>query len=167
MRLKNIATLESKDLAQVSWDAIEPIWGDLPYSESFSRLNDFMNELTEGQRYLISLDWCQKKIRNGGFKQFFENSTGNLVPWAIPGFSVIGAKKYSELLEVAASMLGSEYPTSRNERKKIISGFSRSNIEKLESLTDQFIELLWSDDEDLEKYRGKYVKDHPDQFVRL
>lgn len=66
--------LNSNDRAQIAWDAIAPIWDDLPYNR-FNVLSAFMEGLTEGQRGLIALDWCQKEIRNGGLKQLFENST--------------------------------------------------------------------------------------------
>lgn len=70
--------LESDDLAQIAWDAIEPLWDDLPYSNA-EKLGDFMEELTGGQKALISIDWCQKEIRNGGIKQLRNHNVSQTV----------------------------------------------------------------------------------------
>ena len=166
--MKYSATLEilqSDDLAQVAWDAIEPIWDDLPLGR-FKALADFMNDLTEGQRGLIALDWCQKEIRNGGFPQLFENSTGNLVPWAVDGFRTIGAEKYAVILTKVASMLGSDYPKSGAARKRAYKSLSQAQKQEIDELESAFYALLNSKDDDLERYRGSYVKSHPEQFIK-
>jgi len=124
-----------------------------------------MAELTEGQRGLIALDWCQKEIRNGGFHQLLVNPTGNLVPWAIAGFDLIGAGKYRAILSEVASMLGAEYPETGAARQKAIGQLNKSQTSRIEELEQEFFSLLNSEEEDLEEYRGRFVVEHPDQFV--
>jgi hypothetical protein len=160
----NPKILDTDDLAQLAWDAIEPIWDDLPYS-THKALVPFMSDLTEGQRGLIALDWCQKEIRNGGLSQLFRNSTGNLVPWAIPGFRLIGADRYADVLEHAASLLGESYPLTASGRKRVFASLSASERATMEKLDDGFFDLLRSEEQDLEHFRGEYVKAHPEQFV--
>jgi len=156
--------LKNEDLAELAWEAIEPIWDSLPYS-STSKLNNFMAELTEGQKALISIDWCQKEIRNGGIGQLFKNSTGNLVPYAINGFSLIGADSYAELLAKAASLLGNEYPQSGAARKRTLKSLSEIQLGELEILDDKFLELISSEEHNIEQYRGSYVKNNPGLFI--
>lgn len=155
--------LENKDLAEVAWQAIEPIWDDLPYS-STSKLDAFMDDLTEGQRALISIDWCQKEIRNGGFKQLFKNSTGNLVPYAIHGFRLIGAERYAELMAKGAGVLGTDYPKSGAARKRVLKSLNDSQLQELETVDDEFLNLICSTEYDLEHLRGNYVKNNPVEF---
>lgn len=156
--------MKSEDLAQVAWEAIERIWEDLPYS-SVSKLDVFMSDLTEGQKALISIDWCQKEIRNGGFKQLFENSTGNLVPYAVRGFHLIGAERYAELLAKGASLLGVEYPKSGAARKRALKSLRDSQHQELKTLDDEFMNLISSSEYELEQYRGRYVKNNLAQFI--
>ena len=156
--------LNNDDIAVMAWEAIEPIWDDLPYS-SATKLDVFMEELTEGQKALISIDWCQKEIRNGGIKQLFENSTGNLVPYAIQGFSLIGAERYAEILAKAASLLGAEYPKSGAARKRALKSLNESLFGELETLDYNFFYLINSAEHNIEKYRGSYVKNNPSQFI--
>lgn len=157
--------LDSNDLAQIAWEAIEPIWDDLPISHSNS-LHQFMKKLTMGQAGLISLDWCQKEIRNGGIRQLFENSTGNIVPWAVEGFKMIGANKYADILSKSSLKLGEEYPKSGSARKKAYKGLTKEDKEEIENLEDQFFELINSKDYDLEIFRGNFVKNNPEQFIK-
>ena len=147
------AILKSDDLAQLAWDAIAPIWDDLPF-QRFSTLTKFMEDLTEGQRGLIALDWCQKEIRNGGFRQLFVNSTGNLVPWRIDGFQLIGATKYCTVLSEAASMFGNQYPASGTARRKALSALSGTQNDKLKTLeNEKFSPLLGQKRINLERFR--------------
>jgi hypothetical protein len=159
------AILNSDDFAQIAWDAIEPIWGDLPISSRFNKLSEFMSELTEGQAGLISLDWCQKEIRNGGIPQLFCNSTGNLIPWAIKGFEMVGASKYADIISKASSMLGSEYPKSGSARRKAYKKLPQTDRDEIEKLEDLFFELINSKEYDLEFYRGNFVKNNPGHFI--
>jgi len=157
--------LRGSDFAQIAWDAIEPIWDDLPFSH-YRRLVSFMEELSLGQRSLISVDWCQKEIRNGGIAQLFCNPTGNLVPWALVGFRVIGAEAFADVLEKAVSMLGPEYPTSGSARRKAYVKATPQQKQEIEQLEDRFFALLRDPAVDFERRRGSYVLEHPHQFTR-
>ena len=156
--------LNNDDLAEVAWEAIEPLWDDLPYSNA-KKLDVFLADVTEGQKALISIDWCQKEIRNGGIKQLLENSTGNLVPYAIEGFNIIGACEYASILSEASQLLGHEYPKTASARKKVLKALADSQKDLLKVLDDKFFKLLFSKDHDIEKYRGNYVKENPTQFI--
>lgn len=157
--------LDSDSLGQIAWNAIEPMWDDFPIGGRFKAMSQFMDELTEGQAGLFSLDWCQKEIRNGGIPQLIYNSTGNLVPWAIEGFKMIGANKYANILSSAASKLGSEYPKSGSGRRKAYKVLSQEDKDEIERLEDLFFQLISSKEDDLEVYRGNYVKKNPEHFI--
>ena len=157
--------LDTDDDAQLAWAAIEPIWDDLPLSPA-KRLREFLSELEPGQAALLAIDWCQKEIRNGGHRQLFGNATGNLVPWAIEGFRLIGAQDYAANLHEAAIQLGSEYPNSATARKRAIASLEPARLHHLEDLTDAFLDLLDADQTDLERYRGQYVRKNPGQFIQ-
>ena len=157
--------LDTEDDAQLAWDAIEPIWDDLPLSPA-KRLREFLGELEPGQKALLAIDWCQKEIRNGGHRQLFGNGTGNLVPWAIDGFRLIGAEDYAVNLHEAAVLLGPDYPVTAAARKRAITSFQAAEVQKLENLTDAFLDLLEDEATDLERYRGQFVRSNPEQFIQ-
>ena len=156
--------LEGDDLATIAWEAIEPLWDDFPYSNA-KKCSAFMSKITDGQKALLAIDWCQKEIRNGGIKQLLSNSTGGLVPYAIEGFNLIKADVYAQNLEQVISLFGDTYPVTASSRKKALKEFSTQQKEDLEKLDDEFFKLIFSSDHDIEKYRGSYVKNHPHQFI--
>ena len=156
--------LKETDLGQIAWDAIEPIWDDLPLSP-FYKVTNFLATLSEGQRGLISLDWCQKEVRNGGFTELFGSSTGNLVPAAIEGCTLIGALKYEQIFRAAMSLLGDEFPVSAAARKRAMVSWNGQQKSELDEYEANLIALINSDDEDLEKYRGRFVLEHSDHFI--
>lgn len=156
--------LKENDMAQLAWNAIEPLWDDLPYSNG-KELERFLAEITEGQKALISIDWCQKEIRNGGIKQLFTNSTGNLVPFAIEGFRLIGATEYASILSEAALVFGATYPKSVSARKSALKELGSGAAEKLEKIDEKIFSLLHAAETDLEIFRGAYVKNNIAQFT--
>lgn len=111
------------------------------------------------------MDWCQKEIRNGGIEELFINPTGDLVPWAIEGFHVIGAEKYAQILSEAASVLGPEYPNSSDTRAGVCEALPPSEMQRIDELESEFFTLLKSQEHDLERYRGAFVRRYPGEFV--
>jgi hypothetical protein len=160
----NPEKLKETDMAQLAWNAIEPLWEEIPYSNA-KELDNFLSEVTEGQKALISIDWCQKEIRNRGLKQLFTNSTGNFLPFAIKGFNLIGANEYASLLSEAASIYGVTYPSTVSGRKKALKELGKPAIEKLEKIDDEFFSLLQTEEIDLEILRGIYVRNNLEQFT--
>ena len=160
------AILSHDDPALMAWDAIAPIWPVIPYQNA-KRLATFMDTLTKGQQALISIDWCQKEIRNGGFRQLFENSTGNLVPWAIEGFALVGANQFGKIVGNAAELLGPTYPMSGAARKRRLQSIDKKSKDKLAKLDDAFLRLVSSKEECFEVCRGGYVQRNAHEFVRM
>ena len=92
---------EGLDDANLAWAVIEPLWDAISFSGGWRATSKILKNASVGQIGLFSLDWCQKEVRNGGFAQFFENSTGMLTPEALAGFRMIGAIAYAKLLTAA------------------------------------------------------------------
>jgi hypothetical protein len=157
--------LLTDDLAELAWRAIEPVWDGLPLHAP-ARLSAFMADLTAGQRGLVALDWCQKEIRNGGIKQLLVNTTGGLIPFAIDGFRLIGAHPYAAILEEVAQQLGPKYPVDSATRKRALKDLSSKQRLRIDELEADFLNLLAMPDHDLEQYRGRFVRTHPEDFVR-
>ena len=64
-------------------------------------LGRFLKALTPGQRALIAIEVLRSEVCNGGFGQYFWNSSCRLAPEALEGLSLIGATKHAELLSEA------------------------------------------------------------------
>jgi len=68
-------------------------------------------------QHLLATYWCQSEINNGGFDQFFFNSTGILAPEAEAGFRAMGLSEVADLLVEAIGRFGGRYPREREERQ--------------------------------------------------
>ena len=162
-RIKKPDAKDFNDNGRLAWDVIEALWDVVPLSKKGLEI---LQQVTRGQRALLALDWCQKEIRNGGFEQFFLNSTGVFANEALKGFRLIGADVYAKLLEKAMSIFsGSETPISRSKRSRIIGSISKEKRDRFfDPLETRFYELVNSSEHDLEKYRAGYVRSHLDEF---
>jgi Domain of unknown function (DUF4375) len=88
---------------------------------------------------LYAAHFVQSEVCNGGFKQFFGNSTGVLAPEAIRGFELIGMTETAQVVRVGTVLLGEPYPRDRAYRKTVLSQVSN---EELRRLDEQFFERL-------------------------
>lgn len=160
------SAVDGMDDANLAWKVIAPLWDALSASANPKKEQETLAQATEGQRLLIGLDWCQKEVRNGGFEQFFLNSTGVLWLEALEGFRRIGAEPYAALLEQALGIFpDGEAPLARTARTKLLRSLPKDRRRSLfEPLEDAFFQLLRSKEWDLEKYRAAYVRAHPEQF---
>ena len=80
---------------------------------------------------------------------------------------MIGANIYADILSKASSKLGLEYPKSGNARRKAYSNLPQAEKDEIEKLEHLFFELIKSKENDLELYRGKFVKNNPEQFIAM
>jgi Domain of unknown function (DUF4375) len=69
---------------------------------------------------LLAAHWCQSEVCNGGFYQFFRNSTGVLAPEALHAFVAMGIPDWASTLRHAMGFFGAEYPRDRRRRHKAL-----------------------------------------------
>lgn len=113
-----------------TWKQLERRWKDLGF-----------DGLTLQEKETISLYWLQAELFNGGLDQYFHNSSGDLVPYAISELKRIGAHQTLALLESAMGKIdANEYPVDRSKRLEILRR-SDSEINPFEIETDAMEEL--------------------------
>jgi Domain of unknown function (DUF4375) len=84
------------------WDVINIYDGPEAFLATF-------NQVSREAGLLFAANFCQSEVCNGGFRQFFFNSTGVLAPEAVDGFAAIGQVQVGNLLEQAMALLGAPY----------------------------------------------------------
>lgn len=70
--------------------------------------------------HLFSIHWLHLEVYNGGFWQYFYNSTSTSYPEAKQGFEAIGMPEVAKIVETAAEKLGNPYPFEKELRKEIV-----------------------------------------------
>jgi hypothetical protein len=126
-------------------EAIEPIWKRISiYDGPEVFLEQFMAVPTKLGN-LFAAHWCQSEVCNGGFHQFFTNSTGVLAPEAVTGFAVIGMPDCSRVVADAMAYFASPYPrdqSSRISKLRPVAGQSRREWDPFTKMDSRFYDRL-------------------------
>lgn len=104
------------------------------------------------------------EVNNGGFNQFYFNSSRQLADLAQDAFKTIGAIQFADLVGQADSI----YHATKKDLKKYndgtIESFSKSYDQNpLNDLDDRFYKLY--KDEPLNQIKVKYIRDNVNEFV--
>jgi hypothetical protein len=97
------------------WSVLDPIWDkiNIDTPETFAQT---FGEVSRSVGLLYAAHFCQSQVCNGGFTQFFWNSTGVLAPEAVDGFIAIGQPHVADVLQRAMNKLGSPFKRDRAAR---------------------------------------------------
>jgi hypothetical protein len=151
-------TAQGYDLLHAIVDGLSAEMGgeDLPDEE------DVLAEASPGQRAIYALTAADGEVNNGGFEQFFFNSSGALMHEAIEGAELIGASQQAEILRKAATIYPEgTVPKDRAERDRILQAVPGAELERvLGPLNDRW----YAGDRALERLMVAYVEAHPDEF---
>jgi len=73
--------------------------------------------------HLFASHWCQAEATNGGFRQFYANSTGVLAPEAVEAFKEIGMPATAAIVTEANAWFGYVYPRQRQARELALKSY--------------------------------------------
>jgi hypothetical protein len=121
------------------WDLVEPIWDSVSIYKGADNFLRQFGAAPVASRTLFAAHWTQSEVLNGGFGQYFSNSTGILAPEAVDAFRQLGMPQTAEALERAMAFFGSPYPRERSEREEAIEA-------AFESFGDDFDPFREADD---------------------
>ena len=145
-----MADSDSENLraGDVAWKLIKPCRYSQDLSpEPLKFIDDFVR-LPQAIGHLIAVQWCDSEVCNGGFHQFFGNSTGIFAPEAAEGNRAIGLVPIADLIEHCMSLLGEPFPRDRgvrNDRLDQLSHYERKSREEWDpfhELDDRYYDLM-------------------------
>ncbi len=99
------------------WNHIEPFWDSINIYDGVEEFLQGFMETPEHAAHLFALHWCASEVCNGGFHQFFFNSTGVLAPEAVAGLKAIGMPQTANVVAEAMASFGEPFPRDREERQ--------------------------------------------------
>jgi len=139
------SALQDLQIRDLDWLVIEQIWNEFktPY-EPDARLA----QLSSGQRGVYGFQWLLAEVNNGGFDQYFFNSTGFLLPEAIEGVNLFEDREWIAVLETARSFFPAEYPRDRELRQQMLEDLDDDARERLDALDDVVYRLESEDSSD-------------------
>jgi hypothetical protein len=109
------------------WSQVETVWDEISiYDGPETFLSQFAKSPLVA-RTLFAAHWCQSEVLNGGFGQFFGNSTGVLAPEAAAAFDSIGMPQTAQIVKGAIAWFGQKYPRDRGSRQEQLEQYFATN----------------------------------------
>jgi hypothetical protein len=127
------------------WNVVAPYWETVDIYNGSSAFLQTFALVPEAAGDLLALHWCQSEVCNGGFHQFFNNSTGVLAPEAVKGFHAVGMGTAGEIVSKAMLVFGAPYPREQLHRKAFlgsIPGETRKEWDPFVALDTAFYEAI-------------------------
>ncbi len=79
-----------------------------------------VDSLNEYERTIFVTQELENEVNNGGFFQFFDNSSGQFASEIVQAFINIGAEKTAEICRKAVEAFGQELPVDWEERRSLL-----------------------------------------------
>ena len=122
---------------------------------------DDVDKLTEPQRLFYLNQNLEREINNGGFNQYFINSSGDFAHQTIQSLNAIGAKITADILQKAIDQFpDKQVPRDRDERIDAVEQIEQMANEVWDELDQKFYEYK----DDLNSLNLNYIKKHPGDF---
>ena len=155
-----IDDLDDESLCEAATDLI---WPDLLVQDELKHIA----QGTLGQQAVYTATIFAREVDNGGFWQFFHNSSGMYWRHVRDGLELVGAEEHAEVFAVALKgFSGGEPPLDERERREILDEIYDSYKISVRSLEDR-IYKLGGFETTLRPYWAAYIREHPDEFFLL
>lgn len=133
-------------MSQDYWPLIEPDFDRVSIYDGPDRFLADIKDMPDWRIHLLAVHWCDSEVCNGGFHQFFFNSTGVLAPEALRGYEAIGRTDLADLLRQAMTRLRPEYPRDRTARQRALKGGLFRKRPDFNDLDDRYYKLIGEPD---------------------
>lgn len=145
-------------LVQLVFDHISSTLPTNPDQELASVLS-----LTKPQQAIYIIWWLEAEVNNGGFNQYYYNSSGQFAKLAPNLLRLVGANKFAELTQTANNVFEKENEQITKDQNGTSEGFSKSyDNNPLEKFDNQFYALK----EPLMELQVAFIRKNKKDFVK-
>lgn len=122
---------------------------------------DTLDRLTEPQKIFYFNQNLEREINNGGFNQYFYNSSGDFAHDTIISLRTIGADKTADILQKAIDQFpNSTVSKDRAKRQEVLEQIEEAANEVWEQLDQTFYKY----EDDLNELNIQYIKQNRSSF---
>ncbi len=119
--------------------------------------------LSPGRRAIFIADAVSREVNNGGFDQFFLNSSGNTASFAPESLRLLGDSTTAALVERANRIFPAGPPADRDRRLSEMERLGEAAERAWEALDTEYFNLT-SPFGGGAHYQFAYIKGHQDEF---
>ena len=121
-----------------------------------------MSALSEAERIFYITQTLEMEVNNGGFYQFFYNSSGDFSNELVGAFTAIGANATAAICQKAISAFGRDIPVDRDEREEMLDELENDEIDEiLEECDSAFCDY----EDDLNQLNYNFVIKNKESFT--
>jgi len=103
--------------------------------------DDNFSNLTEAEKVFVYVDMLEGQVNNGGFDQFFFNSSGDYTHEILNAYEIIKAHKTADLIEIAIKAFPvSPVPKDTEIRREIMQNLDERTSNIWDDLDNKFYE---------------------------
>lgn len=116
-------------------------------------------------RQAIYMIWVlESEVNNGGYNQFYFNSSGQFYKHLPEALKLVGALKFADLTERANDTFEKENPKITQHQDGTLEGFSKSyNDNPLNKFDDEFYDLY--ETENLHQIQADFIRKNKKEFI--
>lgn len=134
----------------------------LSHLEGKTQYGDNLSVLSEAERIFYVTQTLEAEVSNGGFSQFFYNSSSEFSNEIVSAFSAIGAHATAEICQKAIDSFGREIPDDADEREELLDELL--DDEEIEAVLEECDEAFYKYEEDLNELNYRFVMEHKESF---
>jgi hypothetical protein len=142
---------------QVTWAAIELVWDAVTIYEGVQILDAGLALATRPQRGLYAVWWTISEVRNGGFAQYYWNSTGVVAAHAIDGLRLLEASDAAAIVERSLEPFAAVDASDPDARRAVLQGLPDDQFSALD-------ERFWEIYPEVFARAAAHVRAHPEDF---
>ncbi|MFA4985345.1 MAG: DUF4375 domain-containing protein [Candidatus Brocadiia bacterium] len=150
------------EAGELFWQRIDPYWNLVVFHDTEESYLTTIRKMPPAAVLLTTAYLCYTEVCNGGYTQYFVNSSGLGALEAIQGFRDIGMERWAELTAKAVKYFGEPYPRMCEDRwKKMGIKDNRDpaqiNWKLFEDLDNQFFAAMEGDHDMFDRLVDKYT----------
>ena len=120
-----------------------------------------MSALSEAERIFYITQTLEMEVNNGGFSQFFFNSSGDFANEVVSAFEKIGATKTAEICKTAVSIYGESVPLDRDERESLL-----IDNDEVDDILNDCDNAFFEYEDDLTALNYQFIINNKDSFLK-
>ncbi len=133
------------------------------YLNKISNYGENIERLNNSQRTFLFVENMEREVNNGGFNQFFYNTSGNYSLETVAALNEIGAPKTAEIVKRANSEFNSgNVPKDRIKREEILDKIE----DKASDNWDKCDSEIYEYNENLTELLIAFVKKNKSDFIK-
>jgi hypothetical protein len=120
------------------------------------------DKLTRQEKTIEYIEELEREVNNGGFSQFFFNTSGNYTNGVIQALKDVGSTKFLKIVESAISQSpNSEVPKDRQQRQVLLANIEIKANPEWDKLNNEFYKY----EEDLYGLMLAYIQNNIGKFI--